>query len=57
MAENELALENIIKGQGWAEGAASQERVSSLLDRLNGRMAQLALATAEADDDFEDMAA
>lgn len=58
MAETEIALDNLINEQGWKEGAASPERIGSFLNR---RMAQLALAEAEADDfayqDLEDIAA
>lgn len=55
-AENEL--NNHLLEQGWAEGAASIERIGSLLNR---RMAQLALAEAEVDDatydELQDIAA
>jgi hypothetical protein len=58
MADTEQALDNLINGQGWGEGAASPERLGSFLNR---RMAQLALAEAEvgaeAYEDFEDIAA
>lgn len=58
MTKAEHELNNHLLEQGWAEGAASMERIGSLLNR---RMAQLALAEAEADDttydELQDIAA
>jgi hypothetical protein len=58
MTKAEHELNNHLLEQGWAEGAASVERIGSLLNR---RMAQLALAEAEVDDatydDLQDIAA
>lgn len=58
MTKSEHELNNHLLEQGWAEGAASVERIGSLLSR---RMAQLALAEAEADyatyEDLQDIAA
>lgn len=52
MTKSEIALNNHLLEQGWVEGAASAERIGSFLNR---RMAQIALADAETDDDlFED---
>lgn len=48
MTKAETALNNHLLEQGWNN--ASPERVSSLLSRLEGRMAQLALADGELED-------
>ncbi len=51
MTKAESELNNHLLEQGWNN--ASPERVTSLLTRLEGRMAQLAFA----DSDIEDLAA
>lgn len=48
MTRSENELNNHLLVQGWTEGAASAERIGSFLNR---RMAQLALAEAQADDE------
>lgn len=57
MAETETALDQLINGQGWAEGAASRERISNFLDRKFGGLALAAVEVEDFDDElFEDAA-
>ena len=47
MTKTETALDNYLLERSWND--ASQERVASLLGRLQGRMAELAMADADID--------
>lgn len=56
MSEHETEIQNHLNVAGYAEGAASTERITTLLSKLESRMAQQAFALAEADDDsYEDL--
>lgn len=53
MSELETQLNNVVLMDGWREGAASKERIQSVLSRLEGRMATLALVESDTDEELD----
>lgn len=55
MTNHEHELNNYLLEQGWKEGAATPERVASLIERLSTRNKLRLAAVAIADTDFDDL--
>lgn len=53
MTSHEHELNNHLLEQGWKEGAATPERVASLIERLSTRNKLRLAAVAIADTDFD----